>query len=119
MFTPANAEPFAKEWIAAWNSHQIDAIISHYAPDVVFTSPFAVTLLNDATGTIHGIADLKTYFLKGLEAFPDLHFELIEVLGGVNSVTLYYSSIKNLKSAEVMVFDEKGKVRQVVAHYNF
>ncbi|HTA76108.1 MAG TPA: nuclear transport factor 2 family protein [bacterium] len=118
MFSPTKAESFAQEWIAAWNSHQIDAILAHYAPDVVFTSPFAIRLLNDPSGTIHGLANLKTYFLKGLEAFPDLHFELIEVLGGVNSVTLYYYSVKNLKSAEVMIFNEKGKVSQVLAHYN-
>jgi len=118
MYSPENAKFFAQEWIAAWNSHQIDAILSHYASNVEFTSPFAIRLLNQPDGTIYGIDALKTYFQKGLEAFPDLHFELIEVLAGVKSVTLYYYSVKNLKSAEVMIFDETGKVRKVLAHYN-
>jgi|ERR1700722_9138965 hypothetical protein len=118
MYPHVNADEFAKDWIKAWNDHQIEAILSHYAEDVEFTSPFIVRLLNQPNGTISGLSDLRAYFLKGLEAYPDLRFELIEVLEGVNSVTLYYHSVKNLMSAEVMVFNEKGKVSKVIAHYN-
>jgi hypothetical protein len=118
MYPHVNADEFAKDWIEAWNSHQIEAILSHYAEDVEFTSPFIVRLLNQPSGTIHGLSELRAYFLKGLEAYTDLHFELIEVLEGVNSVVLYYHSVKNLMSAEVMVFNEKGKVSKVIAHYN-
>ena len=118
MYPHVNEDEFAKDWINAWNGHQIDAIISHYAEDVEFTSPFIVRLLNNPSGTIYGLTNLKAYFLKGLEAYPDLRFELIEVLGGVNSVTLYYHSVNNLMSAEVMVLNEKGKISNVLAHYN-
>jgi hypothetical protein len=118
MYPHVNADEFARNWIKAWNSHQIDAILSHYAEDVEFTSPFVVRLLNQPDGILHGLADLRSYFLKGLEAYPDLHFELIEVLEGVNSVTLYYHSVKNLISAEVMVLNEKGKITKALAHYS-
>lgn len=118
MYPHINADEFAKDWIRAWNSHQIDAILSHYAENVEFTSPFVVRLLNNASGTIQGLANLRSYFLKGLESYPDLRFELIEVLEGVDSVTLYYHSVKNLMSAEVMVLNEKGKITKVLAHYS-
>jgi len=118
MYPHVNVDEFAKDWIGAWNSHQIEAILAHYAEEVEFTSPFIVRLLNQPSGTIHGLADLRTYFLKGLSAYPDLRFELIKVLEGVNSVTLYYHSVKNLMSAEVIILNENGKIQKVLAHYN-
>ncbi len=118
MYPHVNADEFAKNWIEAWNGHQIEAILSHYAQDVEFTSPFVVRLLNEPSGTLHGLVALRSYFLKGLETYPDLRFELIEILEGVNSVTLYYHSVKNLMAAEVMVLNEKGKISRVLAHYS-
>ena len=118
MYPHVNADEFAKDWIEAWNSHKIENILSHYSEDVEFTSPFVVRLLNNPSGTLHGLSDLRSYFLKGLETYRDLRFELIEVLEGVNSVTLYYHSVKNLMSAEVMVLNEKGKISKVLAHYS-
>ena len=117
MYPHVNAEAFAKEWVEAWNSRHIDAILSHYADNIQFTSPFIVRLMNEPSGTITGKDKLKPYFEKGLAAYPDLHFQLIGVLEGVDSVTLYYKSVKNLMAAEVMFFDGEGKISRVVAHY--
>jgi ketosteroid isomerase-like protein len=36
--TSGEAQAFADEWIAAWNSHDLDRVLSHYAPEVVFLS---------------------------------------------------------------------------------
>ena len=33
------AADFARLWLADWNSHDLDAILGHYAEDVIFTSP--------------------------------------------------------------------------------
>ncbi len=30
---------FAQEWLNAWNSHDLEAIMAHYAEDVIFYSP--------------------------------------------------------------------------------
>ena len=30
MVTEGNAKTFAREWVLAWNSHNLDAILSHY-----------------------------------------------------------------------------------------
>ena len=34
-----DADSFAREWVAAWNDHDLDAVLSHYADGVVFHSP--------------------------------------------------------------------------------
>ena len=109
---------FANEWIAAWNSHDLDKIMSHYAEGVVLTSPVAANLLKDASGTVRGVTSLRSYFAKGLEAYPNLHFELQEVMSGLSSVVLCYLNQKGTKTAEFMEFDEQGKVIRVVANYS-
>jgi ketosteroid isomerase-like protein len=39
MMTAEFAAQFAEEWIAAWNSHDLDRILSHYADDFEMASP--------------------------------------------------------------------------------
>src|SRR6516225_2340415 len=72
MPSELNAKEFAADWIAAWNSHDLDAVLSHYSPDVVLTSPVAAKILNDPSGTVRGKAALRNYFKLGLEAYPNL-----------------------------------------------
>lgn len=118
MPSALNAKEFAADWIAAWNSHNLDAILSHYSPDIVLTSPVAAKILNDPSGTVQGKAALRNYFKLGLEAYPNLRFDLQEVMQGLSSVVLCYINQKGTKTAEFMEFDENGKVIRVVANYS-
>ena len=106
---------FANEWIEAWNSHDLERILSHYSEDVVVISPIAKRLTGNAK--IVGKAALKAYFAKGLEAYPDLHFSLHGVFEGEGSVVLCYENQAGTKAAECMVFDDEGKVVKMRAHY--
>jgi ketosteroid isomerase-like protein len=47
-FTRESAERFGVAWLAAWNAHDLDAILARYHDDVVFSSPFAVELAGRA-----------------------------------------------------------------------
>jgi hypothetical protein len=118
MITEAEAKRFALDWIDAWNAHDLDRILAHYSEDVEFTSPFVVRLFNEASGTIKGKTNLRSYFQRGLNTYPELHFELLKVLTGVNSVTLYYRSVQNLQTAEVMQFGNGNQIAKVLAHYS-
>jgi len=80
MLTENKARKFAKDWIEAWNSHDLDAIMRHYAANVRLTSAVATRLLNDSSGTLTGIDALRGYFRKGLEVYPELSFELLDVM---------------------------------------
>ena len=118
MLTETEARRFAHHWVLAWNSHDLDAIMSHYASEVILTSPIAATLLNDTSGTVKGKETLRSYFQRGLEAYPNLAFELLDVLWGLSSVVLYYVNQKGTKSAEFMEFDANQRVIRVVANYS-
>jgi hypothetical protein len=117
LFTPASAAVFASAWIEAWNTRDLDLILSHYAWDVELSSPFVRRLLDCHRDTVHGLAALRTYFARGLDAYPDLRFTLRRTYCGVQSLVLEYESVSNLVTAEAMEFNEVGLVCRVRAHY--
>jgi len=106
------------DWVAAWNGHDLDLIMTHYEDAVELTSPAAAQLLGTADGKVVGKANLRAYFQRGLAAYPELHFRLENVLWGVNSVVLYYTNQKGTHTAEFMELSAGGKVVRVVANYS-
>ncbi len=118
MLTEPKARQFAHEWVEAWNAHDLERILSHYDENVLLISPVAAKLLNDHSGTVGGKAALRQYFERGLQAYPDLRFELQDVMFGLSSVVLCYKNQKGTKTAEFMELGEGGKVIRVVANYS-
>jgi ketosteroid isomerase-like protein len=118
MLTADDARNLAHHWIRAWNAHDLDEIMSHYAQDVVLVSPVAAVILNDPSGTVRGKEALRAYFKRGLDVYPNLKFDLIDVMWGVSSLILYYTNQKAAKTGEFMEIDSHGKVVRVVANYN-
>lgn len=118
MISAAQAQTFAQEWIEAWNSHDLDRILSHYSNDFEMTSPFIAGMMNEPSGTIKGKENVRGYWAKALERIPDLHFELIEVLASVSSIAIYYHAVLGKRAVELLFFDRDGKVARGIAHYN-
>ena len=116
--TRDEAWSLANHWVASWNDHDLDAIMAHYEDAVELTSPAAAQLLGTSDGKLVGKANLRAYFQRGLEAYPELHFHLEDVLWGVNSVVLYYINQKRTHTAEFMELSAHGKVARVVANYS-
>ena len=116
--TKDEAWNLANHWVAAWNSHNLDSIITHYDDAIELTSPVAAQLLGMSDGRVVGKANLRAYFQRGLEAYPDLHFRLEDVLWGINTVLLYYTNQKGTRTAEFMELSATGKVARVVANYS-
>jgi predicted ester cyclase len=108
----------AEHWIAAWNAHDLNLIMSHYEDAIELTSPVAAQLLGTPDGKVIGKANLKAYFQRGLEAYPELRFRLDDVLLGVSSVVLFYTNQKGSHTAEFMELSPTGKIARVVANYS-
>ena len=111
-----HAEKFAAEWIAAWNSHDLARILSHYEDDFEMSSPVIVQSMNEPSGKLKGKAIISVYWSKALQRYPDLHFEKLHVLTGAGSVTIIYNGVRGL-AAEVFHFSPSGKVHAAQAHY--
>lgn len=108
---------FPTSWITSWNSHNLDDILAHYSDDIEITTPMIRIAAGINSDTLKGKAAVADYWGKALQRIPDLHFELLEVTQGVNSVALYYKSVMNKRAIEVMFFNEEGKVNKMFAFY--
>jgi len=110
------ANKFAHEWVEAWNSHDLDKIMTHYAEDFEMSSPVIKQIMNIESGRIKGKKEGRAYWEKALAMLPDLHFDLVSTCAGVNSVVVQYKGHRGL-SAEVFFFNSEGKVESAFAHY--
>ena len=112
------AYKFTEDWIAAWNGHNLEDILSHYSDDFVLESPLAMQRVPESKGTLYGKKEVRPYWKMGLELIPDLFFEVYEVLIGVNGLTIYYiNRATERKAAEVFIFNEQKKVVKSFVYY--
>jgi len=116
--TKDEAWSLANHWVAAWNAHDLDLIMTHYEDAIELISPAAARLLGTSDGKVAGKPNLRAYFQRGLEAYPELHFRLEDVLWGINSIVLYYTNQKGTRTGEFMELSASGKVVRVVANYS-
>jgi len=110
------ADRFARDWIDAWNRHDLDAVLSHYSDDFEMSSPYIVEFAGEPAGKLKGKTAVRTYWAAALKTVPDLRFELVQALAGVDSVTLYYRGVRGM-AAEVFQFGADGIVTRASAHY--
>jgi SnoaL-like domain len=115
--TEAEAQEFALEWIAAWNSHDLERILRHYTDDAEITSPLVETVLGPGQVTVTGKPKLRGYWGAALVRYPDLRFMLYRAYAGPRSLVIHYQSIQGLVGAECLELDADGRIRRVLAHY--
>lgn len=119
MITKEQAADFASDWVEAWNTHDLDRILSHYSDDFEMSSPRITQLMGEPSGTLRGKKSVRTYWEKSLAQSPGLRFELTRVLVGANSVVICYNNLtRSKKAAEVFVFGADGLVVKSMAHYD-
>ncbi len=119
MITTEQAEHFAQEWIAAWNSQDLERILSHYTDDFTIETPMAVKLLPETKGVVRGKDAVGKYWAVGLQNNPDLVFELHKVMVGVNGITIYYTNTTRGKQvAEVLWLNDAGKAYKCCVYYS-
>jgi predicted ester cyclase len=71
-----------------------------------------------SAGRVIGKTNLRNYFKKGLDAYPNLKFVLKDMMWGMRSIVLYYMNQKGSRTAEFMEISPQGKVFRVVANYS-
>lgn len=97
-------EDFSQSWLRAFNAHDLESVLSHFADDVVFTSPMAARALPETGGVVSGKDALRAYWALALKTVPDLHFELLGVYVGVNTLVLSYRNQDGGQVCEVRTF---------------
>lgn len=69
MPTP-EPQQFADDWVQAWNSHDVEAVLAHFHDDVVFSSPIAARVLPDSLGVVRGKEALRHYWTTAWRCCP-------------------------------------------------
>jgi hypothetical protein len=110
---------FAAEWISGWNKQDLNTLMAHYTDDFSIQTPYALKIYPDCGGIISGKDNVRLYWETALSKLPNLHFELLEVLTGVNSISIYYHNTDSGKNAvENLFFNADGEVEKVIVMYN-
>ncbi|HYE85281.1 MAG TPA: nuclear transport factor 2 family protein [Vicinamibacterales bacterium] len=117
VVSPEFARTFAAEWVEAWNAHDLERILSHYADDFEIVSPVIVELMREPSGRLRGKTAVRSYWQLGLRANPPLKFELVSVFAGVGGLTITYRSVGRRMVAETFEFDAACHVVRARAHY--
>jgi SnoaL-like protein len=107
----------ALQWMSDWNQRDIENVMTHYADDVQFYSPTVIKRWKEAEGRLVGKALVEQHFRKGLEEVPGIHFEFHSILYGVESIILFYKRETGILAADLVVFDQAGKVKEVRSYY--
>lgn len=116
MIDRDHARHFAEDWIASWNAHDLERILAHYTDDFVMSSPRIADIAGEPSGVLRGKAAVGDYWRTALQRMPDLHFELLDVFVGADSVALHYRGARG-PAIEVFFFAADGRVTRAAAHY--
>ena len=115
--TPEQAASFAASWYAAWNAHDLDAIMGHYDPAIEHSSPFIKRYNNSDDVSIRGMDGVRDYFRRALERNPTLAFNPMHVTTGLESVLLVYRRMTGDVAGEIFFLNSQGKITRSVSHY--
>ena len=107
------AQRFAQDWLDAWNAHDIERVLAHFADDAAFASPVAQRVLPGSDGVLRGKDAIRGYWALALARIPDLRFELVGVYTGVDVVVIHYRNQLGALVNEVLLL--KGEL--VVSGY--
>jgi len=106
-----------REWIAAWNSRDLERVLTLYAEDSEMTSDKIQALGFDSSGTLSGKAKIRKYWTKALTLLPDLHFTLIDLFVSPDSLVVFYANERGAKICEYLRLDAAGKIVQGSANH--
>ena len=114
---PAHLAALGRDWIAAWNSHDLARVLALYTDDFEMTSDKIAALGFDASGTLRGKENVRAYWSKALTMIPNLRFELIDTYVSPDSVVVFYQNERGQKICEYLRLDAEGKIKQGSANH--
>lgn len=115
------AERFAADWIAAWNRHDLDALLERCAEDIQWASPLLPRLARATSGVLRGKSAVGACWARLLTApaltlAPRLRCTALLTLNGQDSLVLL-SRAGQQTIAQVFRFREDGQVARLATHH--
>ena len=79
-----------RAWLAAFNAHDVDALVALYAVDATHTSPKIRALHPDTGGKLVGKAALATWWRDANRRLPNLRYEPTAIVADGERVIVEY-----------------------------
>lgn len=95
---------FSREWAAAWNRRDLEAVLRHFHDEAVFTSPIARQIGFSVDGVVSGKTALRAYWTAALRENLSLHFEVTAIYTGVRTLVIAYRTQTGSDRVEVLSF---------------
>lgn len=100
----------AARWVENWNRRDIDGLVAMYDDTLECRSPFIRELTGRETGLICTKEDLKEYFERIVEEFPDLHMSLGSVSAGINCISFSYTCFDGYMADASLTLNDAGHI---------
>lgn len=107
----------ADSWLAAWNAHDLDAIMACYSEDVEFVASTVIQRWGRNDGRLQGKTELRHHFELGLELAPDLTFTEEAFLANPVGYALVYLRENDNRVLDVVELNADGLAARVQAFY--
>jgi ketosteroid isomerase-like protein len=104
MMLDFDTNGFVERWAAAWNAHDIPAVLAHFSEDVVFTSPIAKTIDPATKGIVRGKKALLAYWTSALEHNRNLRFEITGIFLGIDTILIRFRNENDADRIEMLRF---------------
>lgn len=99
-----DAVAFTKQWVEAWNAHDVEAVLAHFHDDVVFTSPVAAKVSPKTAGVVRGKPALRRYWTQALQRIQNLRFVIEGIYQGIDTIVIVYRNQDDGLVSEVLRF---------------
>lgn len=113
----ANIPELVKDWVEAWNSRDVERILSHYSDDVVFEAQTVVNRWGKPNGRLQGKEELRQHFTKGLELASNLHFTLEDLFLAPSGYAVVYKRENGNRVIDAVELNDAGLAIKVIAYY--
>lgn len=110
----------ATRWFAAFNAHDLDALLSLYAEDAEHYSPKLKARRPETKGLVRGKAALRDWWRDAFERLPSLRYEVVKLTADDEQVFMEYvrhvDGEEDLRVGEVLAIRDGMIVASRVYH---
>jgi len=118
--TPEKLQSIAFKWFEAFNSHNLEQLLSLYDDDAEHFSPKLKIRFPESKGLIVGKQALREWWQDAFERLPTLNFKVTSLTANADRVFMEYTRIvegeEDMLVAEVLVVNENKIVASRVYH---
>lgn len=113
-------EDIARSWFAAFNSHQLEALLGLYDDHARHFSPKLKIRQPETNGWVSGKAALRAWWQDAFDRLPGLHYEVLSLTANEHRVFMEYSrqvpGEEDMQVAEVLEIEGDKIVASRVYH---